>query len=76
MTACERHNIYIYIYIFVESTIYCVPPAVLSRRIQPLRIDLCAVAALPFLMGWMMRQVWRTAKTECRWLYTKRISDI
>lgn len=48
MTACERHNIYIYI--FVGYTIYCVPPAVLSRRIQPLRIDLCAVAALPFLM--------------------------
>ena len=34
----------------MESTIYCVPPAALSRRIQPLRIDLCAVAALPFLM--------------------------
>ena len=48
MTVCERHNIYIYI--SVESTIYCVPPAVLSRRIQPLRIDLCAVTALPFLM--------------------------
>ena len=48
MTASEWHNIYIYI--FAEYTIYCVPPAVLSRRIQPLRINLCAVAALPFLM--------------------------
>lgn len=48
MTARERHNIYIYI--FAESTIYCVPPAALSRQIQPLRIDLCAVAVLPFLM--------------------------
>lgn len=48
MTACERHNIYIYI--FVEPTIYCVPSAALSRWIQPLRIDLCAATALPFLM--------------------------
>ena len=48
MTARERNNIYIYI--FAESTIYCAPPAVLSRWIQPLRISLCAVAALPVLM--------------------------
>ena len=24
----------------------------------------------------IMRQVWRTAEAECRWLYAKRISDI